>query len=78
MAENVPFRIKMYEMFQNNPNITDGEVAKAFIGIGLKTPTVYRWVKQYRETGNIERRIASGRQAKIRNKINIRNLRNKF
>lgn len=78
MAKNVPFRIKMYEMFENNPNITNEEVAKAFISIGLKKPTVYRWIKQYRETGNIERRIASGPIAKIKNKINIRKLRSKF
>ena len=40
MAKNVPFRIKMYEMFENNPNITNEEVAKAFISIGLKKHTV--------------------------------------
>lgn len=78
MAKNVPFRTKMYEMFENNPNITNKEVAKAFIAIGLKTPTVYRWIKQYRETGNIERKIASGPPAIISNKIDIQKLRKKF
>lgn len=42
MAKNVTLRIKMYEMFQNNPQITNEEVAKAFIGIGMKKTAVYR------------------------------------
>ena len=46
MPKNVPFRTKIYEMFENNPNITNKEVATTFIAIGLKKPTVYRWIKQ--------------------------------
>ncbi len=78
MAKNESIRLKMYKMFENNPNISDVEVAKAFIGIGLTKATVYRWIKQYRTTGNINRRIATGRPAKIVNKETIRKLRRKF
>lgn len=78
MSKNVTLRIKMYEMFENNPHITNEEVAKAFIGIGMKKTTVYRWVRQYRKTGNINRKIALGRPAKIKNKVNIQKLRSKF
>lgn len=61
-----------------NTEMEISEVAKRFIAVGLAKTTVYRWIRQYQATGNIERRIAPGRPVKIATKKNIRSLALRF
>lgn len=71
MSKNEPFRIQLYEFLQKNPDLPKSDVAGRFIAIGLKKRTVYRWLKQYDATGNIEREFASGRPVKIATKSRL-------
>lgn len=61
-------------MLKINTNINNEEVAKVFICIGLAKDTVYEWAKQYRETGNIKRWIASGLWTIISNKVTFQKI----
>ena len=54
------------------------DIANRFIEPLAKKRSVYRWIQQYRETGTLERKIATGRPTKIATKGNVKKIEKMF
>jgi transposase len=74
MAKYESVKKALYKFMNENQQMETFDIAKRFIGPLAKKRTVYHWIKQYRDTGTLERKIASGPQAKIATKSNVRRI----
>lgn len=78
MAKYEPVKKELYKFMNENKEMKTIDIAARFIGPLAKKSSVYGWIKQYKDTGTLERKIASGRPAKIATKGNIRKLEKMF
>lgn len=78
MAKNESVKNKLYKFMVDNPEMRTIDIAKRFIGLLTTKPSVYRWIKQVRDTGTLKRKIATGRPAKLATKGNIAKLKKMF
>lgn len=78
MSKYDALRLQLYQLLTENPNMKRKEAVQRFTDIGLNERTVRRWYNQYRSTGDIERKIPSGRPAVLATKKNLRDLRKAF
>ena len=78
MAKYNEIKRSLSKFLVENPEMQTSEVAKLFIGPLAKKRIVYHWIKQFKESGTLDRKIASGRPAVIAHKGKITKIRKYF
>lgn len=78
MAKLQPFKDQMYKLMEKQPDLSNEELVRRFANIGLNAVTVRRWVRLARAGDGPERKISTGRPAKIATKDNISTLKKSF
>ena len=78
MAKYNEIKRSLSKFLVENPEMQTSEVAKLFIGPLAKKRIVYHWIKQFKEFGTLDRKIASGRPVVIAHKGNITKIRKYF
>ena len=78
MAKYESVKKELYKFMNENKEMKTNDIANRFIGPLAKRRSVYRWIQQHRETGTLERKIATGRPTKIATKGNVKKIEKMF
>jgi transposase len=78
MAKYKSVKEALYNFMKENPELETSSIAECFIGPLAPERSVYRWIKQVKDKGTLERKISSGRPVKIATTVNIRKLKKMF
>lgn len=71
-------KTELYKFYEKNPDKSRKEIASHFIAMGYTKSSVYRWMRSIEENGTANRKVGSGRPAKIATKSNIQKIKRHF